>query len=127
MNVFLGSVDRILHEQGRKRPWLSAAAEIPISTINNWFAYDRWPAVDQALAVAKVLETDLHTMMGERALNTIPAGPRMELVRLSYELPDYLLEEAVAAMEVLVRLTRKDRHMMEALRSLPSKDPNVGV
>jgi len=67
MNVFLQNVSIELVKIGRRRPWLAEASGTNISTINNWFAYDRWPQVDHAYRVSVALGISLPLLMGAAA------------------------------------------------------------
>ena len=67
MNTFLRMVDELLHEKGRKRPWLAQETGINLSTINTWFASDRPPRADVAFKIAQALEVPLEVLLtGER-------------------------------------------------------------
>ena len=63
MNDFLKRLDDLLHEQGRKRPWLAEETGIGLSTINNWFSKNRYPMVNTALKIARALGVSIDYLM----------------------------------------------------------------
>ncbi len=65
MNQFLESVSIELVKLGRRRPWLSEVSGVSLSTINNWFAYDRWPQLDHAYKISIAIGQPLPVLMGE--------------------------------------------------------------
>lgn len=52
-----------LTRRRQKRPWLSEASGVELSTINSWVANDRWPRVDHAHQIAKALNVSLDYLM----------------------------------------------------------------
>lgn len=79
MNTFLSNVDHALARIGKKRPWLADTSGVGLSTVNNWFAYDRTPNCEQGLAVAKALGTTIEALMGEKLTPPELSGERKEI------------------------------------------------
>jgi transcriptional regulator with XRE-family HTH domain len=63
LHPFLKRVDDQLHKLNKKRPWLSDKANISLSNINNWFAYNRLPRIDDGKAIADALDISLDYLM----------------------------------------------------------------
>ncbi|MFW5695740.1 MAG: helix-turn-helix transcriptional regulator [Alkalispirochaeta sp.] len=59
MNVFLRNVATALSEKHMTRVDLARGAGIAVSTINNWYASDRYPRLDHAARIAETLEISL--------------------------------------------------------------------
>lgn len=64
--AFLSRLDSALHKIERKRPWLSRQTGIPLSTINSWFARNRYPRADHVYKIAKALSTTVEEIMNEK-------------------------------------------------------------
>jgi transcriptional regulator with XRE-family HTH domain len=118
MNAFLENLNVVLTRDGHRRPWLAEKSGVGLSTINNWFAYDRWPALDMAYAVAKTVGVSIEELMGEEPLapkSRLFSGVRGELVDLVAGLPGYLVTEFLELARAAVRAVEKERRVAFAL------------
>ena len=68
MHVFLETLEKLLHRNGRKRPWLAEQTGVSLSTINSWYAADRPPKVELAFRIAQVMEVSIETLLTGKEL-----------------------------------------------------------
>ncbi len=65
MQSVLKNIELLLTKKGKKRPWLSKESGVPLSTINNWYSYDRVPKLNDTIAVAEALGVDISLLLQE--------------------------------------------------------------
>lgn len=121
MNTFLTNVDRQLAAVGKRRPWLADVSGVGISTLNNWFAYDRTPNCEQGLAVAKALGTTVDALMGEKPAPPELHGERKEVWAWLNELSDDDLSRVVAMIKMALLLK------LEQVKSLANGFPIMPI
>jgi transcriptional regulator with XRE-family HTH domain len=63
MNIFLTNVNMALASKSKPRAWLCRETGIGISTMSNWYQFDRFPGVDDAFHIATTLGVTLDSMM----------------------------------------------------------------
>ncbi|MBN1410940.1 MAG: HD domain-containing protein [Spirochaetales bacterium] len=60
---FLLRLDEELRKINQKRPWLSKASGIPLSTINSWFSKNVLPRLDDAYKITEILKVTIDYLM----------------------------------------------------------------
>lgn len=86
-NLFLVRLQETLDRKGVRRPWLAREAGIPLSTINTWFSYGRYPRLHEAAQIAEVLEVNLDWLVTGRGTHAgFPDEIRRRIVSHLHEM-----------------------------------------
>jgi transcriptional regulator with XRE-family HTH domain len=80
-NLFLVRLQETLDRRGVRRPWLARETGIPLSTINTWFSYRRYPRLHEAAQIAEALEVNLDWLVTGRGTHSdFPDETRRRIV-----------------------------------------------
>ena len=88
-NLFLVRLQDALERKGVRRPWLAKETGIPLSTINTWFSYRRYPRLDEAARIAETLEVNLDWLVTGRGTHSdFPDETRRIIVAELHDMSD---------------------------------------